>query len=109
MGFCIRANAKAWFCRYVEMRAPIAESRSPIADQCIVDSNSSTEDCDRCGFDRREERRKIISIRFAGREFCWDLGAVLVEELAGGERSRELSAVQRRCLLAARTRATLRV
>jgi hypothetical protein len=80
-----------------------------IADHCVVDSNSSKEEYDRRGFDRREERRRIISIRSAGRGYCWDLGAVFVEELAGGERSRELSAVQRRCLLAARTRAALRV
>lgn len=90
MGDWMRASARAWVWRYVEMRAPMVGRCVFNAAHWEVDSSSFMEDWGRFGAERRAERRRMSSISSVGR------GVLFVDfELMGGERSRDLRAVRR--------------
>ena len=116
VGDKIRANANACACRWFETKAPICGRYVGREWYWSVDSSSFVEGAGREGSARRAERRMMSSTNSAGNDFdCMcsvevdlDFGSRFEVEFEDrGDRSTVLSAVRRRCALAALIHAVL--
>lgn len=110
VGLWIRASARAWVWRWVDIREPIWERLEGRESHWGVASRSFWDEGERGAEVRREERRRISSRSSVGSVAGVLVGGLDLEIVVGVvERSRLLSAVRMRWDFAARIRALLRV
>ena len=88
----MRTSARAWLCRWVERREPIAGRCVRRDVHCAVDSKSFAEEEGNVPWEIRAERRRISSRSSVGR----GLDGFLESRSLGGETSTSFSAIWRR-------------
>ena len=109
VGLWIRASARAWVWRWVDIREPIWGRWEGRESHWEVASRSFWDEGERGAEVRREERRRISSRSSVGSVADALVGGWDLEVVVGAvERSRLLSAVRIRWDFAARIRALLR-
>ncbi len=109
VGLCIRASARAWVWKWVDIREPIWRRWEGRESHWEVASSSFWDEGERGAEVRREERRRISSRSSVGSVADVLVGGLDLEVVVDAvERSRLLSAVRMRWDFAAWIRAVLR-